>query len=72
MRGIMTWTCYSAFTVAELGEMFPPNAESSRLKPEASQRLHAYWVCKTEETNEHEYADTEADVGAKMLCLLEN
>lgn len=61
----------AAFTVAELGEMFP----KSRIIFSFSGFAHGSWACEvnTGGENEHrEYADTEADARAKMLILLEN
>lgn len=58
---------YSAFTVAELGEMLPEGIRSSKYQRK--------WICKKGHTRNtyYEYADTEADARAKMLIyLLEN
>lgn len=69
------WSTYSAFTVAELGEILPNHLD-----------LEGKWVvleCRKDSTLEHWYthygdryfteADTEADARAKMLVhLIEN
>lgn len=59
---------YSAYTVAELGEMLP-NMKSG--KNTSSDKSDNKWIC-----NKHSlefYAETEADARAKMLiCLIEN
>ena len=56
---------YSAFTVAELGEMLP------RLCSTYKDKSHGVWHC--DNLNEIYIGDTEADARAKMLCyLLEN
>lgn len=61
---------YSAFTVAELGEILP--AQSCSAKKLASQGGDQ-WGCVWPPTKYVSYADTEADARAKMLVyLLEN
>ena len=65
------WTSYSAFTVAELGEMLPPAYSSSR-------GANNKFMCVNEmksnsEAGKIRFADTEADTRAKMLIyLIEN
>jgi len=59
---------FSAFTVAELGEMLPPNSKTSKW-------LDTNWWAENERllNNNAIPADTEADARAKMLIyLLEN
>lgn len=62
---------YSAFTVAELGEMFPQEYTSQK-----GLIYGGYWVCgiwNVQEEQELQKARTEADARAKMLIyLLEN
>jgi hypothetical protein len=64
--------CVSAFTVAELGEMFP----KSRVIFSMSGFHEGAWSCELSTGNEkehREYAETEADARAKILIyLLEN
>lgn len=65
--------CYSAFTVAELGEMFPETPAYFSFKSrDASQNNGLFWVAKRSDgTNVHlEQAKTEADARAKMLIYL--
>jgi len=56
---------YSAFTVAELGEMLPPSTYSMRLtiSPDV-------WFCDSGLLIPRERAKTEADARAKMLIYL--
>ncbi len=58
---------YSAFTVAELGEMLPAWFDSAKRKT-------GDWVCrfmeKTRDLNHHSFGETEADARAKMLVFL--
>jgi hypothetical protein len=61
---------YSAFTVAELGEMLPDWNESVK-------RAYKDWVCiirnKNTDINWHSFGETEANARSKMLIyLLEN
>lgn len=65
-----TLTSWSAFTVAELGEMLPDWTETVK-------RADEDWVCiirhKHNDINDHSFAETEVDARAKMLIyLLEN
>jgi len=56
---------YSAFTVAELGEMLP--------KDFMSYKRYDKWTCGEHRINKWESAETEADARARMLIyLLEN
>lgn len=54
---------YSAFTVAELGEMLPIETRSVYLGGSG-------WICQNNHYKEHFYAETEADARAKMLVYL--
>lgn len=61
---------YSAFTIAELGEMLPDWSESRK-------RAHQDWTCtvrdKNSDKNWHSFSESEANARAKMLIyLLEN
>jgi hypothetical protein len=60
---------FSAFTVSELGAMLPYWTESVK-------RLKDDWVCifrnKHNDTNDHSFAETEANARAKMLIYLIN
>lgn len=58
---------YSAFTVAELGEMLPRQCTQSRTEEEV--RVHYAWGLSGYEENNF-FAATEADARAKMLIHL--
>jgi hypothetical protein len=68
---------FSAFTVAELGEMLPASVVSGKTEFDAA-RLGRWVAAQTEGSSGYfhgdgEYANTEADARAKMLIhLLEN
>ena len=55
------WRCFSAFTVAELGEMLPPYTKSYR--------YYGGFDCDLE-NKPPKRADIEADARAKMLIFL--
>lgn len=61
---------YSAFTVAELGEMLPQQCFSQKMKEKDS----TPWVCTFDlgymKAKDYQYAETEADARAKMLIHL--
>lgn len=63
---------YSAFTVAELGEMLPLGAYSVKIR--TIKKGLTRWTCTSGDTkNFIEAADTEADARAKLLIwLIEN
>ena len=66
VREINNDQTFSAFTVAELGEMLPKNMQFP-----IPQREGKGWCWRSEEGNH--FVDTEADARAKMLVyLLEN
>ena len=71
LRKIVLEGVYSAFTVAELGEMLPNTVFSTKVRGDE-------WLWRCENVNENGYisssgANTEADARAKMLIhLLEN
>lgn len=71
--------CYSAFTVAELGNLFPAKLkEKKKLCWLTSCKGDNYWACWYQDAADNKIGDTiraptEADARAKMLCyLLEN
>ncbi len=72
------WTVYSAFTVAELGEMLPTNIEDYYIIYDrlVDSSFHVYYEKigkRPEILIKDQGADTEADARAKMIIyLLEN
>lgn len=74
------WNTYSAFTVAELGEMLPRTVGSYILicafNPDSSECAISYFMASNSTHHpeiKSQYGDTEADTRAKMLIyLLEN
>lgn len=56
---------YPAFTVAELGEMLPPECSSSW-----SYDKRGRWSCENYVNHQEFFAATEADARAKMLIYL--
>jgi hypothetical protein len=58
---------YSAFTVAELGDMLPYGYFTQKVWTSAP--LYR-WDCTSRDTNYVQFADTEADARAKMLVHL--
>lgn len=68
MDEVYAWKFFSAFTVAELGEILPEVSSGTQLE---TWKFKNQWTCGNE--RHRESADTEADARAKMLCyLLEN
>ena len=59
---------YSAFTVAELGEMLPVGSMSAQTKDKWQAWYHNYTIPET--VNQAFWANTEADARAKMLIYL--
>lgn len=71
--GVLPETTYSAYTVAELGEMLPMGSKSLRqVIYKNGKRTKKYeWICwRGNNWSNHEIADTEADARAKMLIYL--
>jgi hypothetical protein len=60
----------SAFTVAEIGEIFPTYTGTFKLKLELIHRFDGRFQCMYEPRNHSTYADTEANARAKMLIYL--
>ena len=59
---------YSAYTVAELGEILPICADSGK-----TSKFNTEWNCRyihNDDECKYIYADTEANARAKMLCYL--
>lgn len=64
--------CFSAYTVAELGEMLPAFYATRRIS-DSPERWEAFRTFATKASAHEEQADTEADARAAMLIyLLEN
>jgi hypothetical protein len=62
---------YSAFTVAELGEMLPYECESGKTVEGTVAGEKGRWVCLHDGKDLHkEYAETEADARAKMVVYV--
>ena len=65
---------YSAFTVAELGELLPKGWHSTKPWNDYEQESKGKWVCilwgESGETKEAFYAKNEANARAKMLIYL--
>lgn len=75
ITGNLTWDFYSAFTVAELGEMLPDDWYTYHQTYEGGLNLDKgrHWFGSQRGTELMEHALTEADARAKMLIyLLEN
>lgn len=70
--------CWSAFTVAELGEMLPEEYISCKTQGSKKDGIcREYWLCYEEidgcDTEKTQMEETEADARAKMLIyLIEN
>lgn len=72
---LITDESYSAFTVAELGEMLPSGSKSfvGSTSGDAKNWVTEWWEVKEWDLDTRKFADSEANARAKMLIyLLEN